>query len=207
MTDQTETVTVDDLEADWISMIGKSPAMGRLPQMVADSYSKDFFKGPSSFEEMQLEVKESVRLGLVLLFRLFGESFLNRMFEHFSHRFGQAVEIFMEDIQLVVNDNLELADGYTLQEIAGRFFALLAMLIDSHQLPEDEALLLERKTCDRTGFNLDMNPLSVLMVMEHVIACAELEPKTQAIFYGEGRAIVLGYAFLLKEKTPQTRCH
>jgi hypothetical protein len=217
MSDHVETTSVEestegvsglqDVEVEWEALIEASPSMDRLPRMVADQYHEDVIDGPQSIDEFRADVAESVRLGLILLFRLLGGQFLDLMFEHFSLRFGIGVELLMEDIEFSYSNDHEVVEKYTPEQLCGRLFALLSMVIESRHREDTIETSTQIDFDEDTGFSLHMDPTSVLLILQHVVACAELGEKGTHACYAAAREVVLGYAFHLKQRSKQTKCH
>jgi hypothetical protein len=198
---------LQDMEGEWEAIIRQSPGLDRLPQMVADGYIEKIYQGPDTFEKFKADVAEHVRLGLILLHRLLGTPFLDRMFQHFSKRFGEAVELLMDDVAFTYQNDKDIVENYTPAQLCGRLFALLTMIIDSQHPNENDVCFDDLKFDDVTGFNLNMNPTSLLLILARVVICAELGENGTLQCYAEGRNVVLGYVFHLKETTTKTRFH
>lgn len=208
MSDQVETAPAGDAGAEmialkttaeeWQAVLATAPAVDRLPAMVVRQYP------PENFSESELgEIGQSVRNGVVLMHKLFGDK-INSLFEHFDVHFGSGCEMLMEDIESELEDE-EVVENYTPANICGRVIAYMAMDICTHQEfadlddggPVDEA----------TGFSKSMPIIVAQSVVERIVACMELEASSAASVIREALVVVHGYIFILLEPDKSTVWH
>lgn len=195
----------ENVEVEWAAVLAAAPAMARLPEMVAQQYLSDAYPDPKEHQELQTAVHDRVRTGLIFVFKIIKNN-VNKLFENFDVRFGSAVDLLMDDLEVMVTDDPETVENYTGEQVCGRLFAYIAMeAYCQHRCKEDpnDGTGVD----DQTGFFKDMDSMAVLLILESVLSCVKMTPDFKVDTRREATLAVHTHIFLLLETNVRTVWH
>jgi len=195
---------MDEAQA-WEAVLAASPAMGRLPDMIANQYDEESHPDIKELEEFRQEVRDRMKTGIIFAYEMLQNN-LNKLFEHFDIALGGGIDILVDDIEATYERDEGSVESYSSEEVCGRLFAYIA--IESycrHRAKEvgDDGSGLDMQT----GWYKDLEPLPILIILESVIACVKMAPEFQADVRREATKVIYFQQFLLLEPDKNTRWH
>lgn len=200
------TIAFENPEAEWAAVLAAAPAMGRLPEMVASTYTGQGLPGDLTLEEFRQQVHDRVLTGSIFIFKLISNN-VNRLFEQFDVCFGNAIDLLMDDLEEVAQQDHEEVENYSAAEVCGRLFAYIAMSVYCRHRCLNDGAENPDLIDDATGLYKDMDPWSVCQILESVYPCVNMEPTFRAEAKRHATLAAHTHIFLLLDKTQRTTQH
>jgi hypothetical protein len=199
------TVLPFDVDKAWETVLAVSPAMARLPDMVADEYHEEMYSDPKELKEIQGYVRDRVRSGIVFIFQVIGAN-INKLFENYDLCFGCALDIFMDDLEEMYEASEGNVENYAVEEGCGRLFAYIAIEAfcrDKRKNEPDDGTELDMTT----GWFKILEPLPILAHLEGVLNCVQMTAEFRIDVRKEATKVVHFHQFLLLDPDKKTVWH
>lgn len=194
-----------DEEKAWEAVIAASPAMNRLPDMVANDYDEESYPDKVQLKEVQDATRSRVRSGILFVYTMI-ENNVNQLFEQFDICFGHAIDILMDDLEASYIEDETSVENYSVEEGCGRLFAYIA--IDAYCCHRHDNGINDGSPIDMTtGWFQDLEALPIALVLEKVLKCVKMTPQCQADVRKEAMKVIHYYIFLLLEPDKRTVWH
>lgn len=194
-----------DEEKVWEAVITASPAMNRLPDMVANEYDEISYPDAAQLQEVQDVTRSRVRSGIIFVYTMI-ENNIDKLFEQFDICLGHAIDIMMDDLEASYVEDETSVESYSVEEGCGRLFAYLA--IDAYCRHRHDKELNDGSPIDMTtGWFKDLEALPILLLLEKVLKCVKMTPQCQADVRAEATKVIHFYIFLLLEPDKLTVWH
>lgn len=195
---------MDEAKA-WEVVLATSPAMGRLPDMIANQYDEESHPDPRELAEFQEGMRERMKTGIIFAYEMLNNN-LNKLFENFDIALGGGIDLLMDDIEATHERDEGSVESYTAEEVCGRLFAYIAIeAYCRHRSKEvgDDGAELDMQT----GWYKDLEALPILILLESVLGSVKMAQAFQADVRREATKVIYFQQFLLLEPGKNTRWH
>lgn len=206
VSEEETTATVFPFDADkaWEAVIAASPAMARLPDMVADQYDEHAYPDPKELKQVKEHTVDRVKTGITFVFEMLGDN-INKLFENYDVLLGHSIEILWEDIEEVWEANDGVIENYAIEEACGRLFAYMAIEAYCRERSKD---VDDGSEVDMmTGWFKNLEPLPILAYLEGVLNCVPMTASFRADVRAEATKVIHFQHFLLLDPDKKTVWH
>lgn len=205
---ETTPIVLDSVDREWAEVVDAAPSVGRLPDEVASLCRGTGQPDESNLEEMQDVVRERVRGGVILAYRILQKDNMDRLYQAFNIHLGSAAGLMMDDLleSAANEEDSSVVENYSATELCGRFLAYVAMVAYCRQLEHEEEIHQSRVD-PITGLLKDMDVMAVSIVLQTVFKYVILPEDMMTVVRDYAMEDVHANIYLLLEPNTQTTWH